>query len=207
MWATSVRKAFDEARETFTKYTATRASADANKHLTAEGKLAACREWVEGVLPDVTKRLEAVRKEQGELETRTVKSLADGVMKRPEDPADIAELQEIRTFLRSLPDGERMDKLDFLVRKGDTTALRAVLTAPAYLTGLDENVVALLRDDVARKANPERYAKVEKLRKGLKAAERALEGVQRFMVQDSGPNANLYLTYRRPPRPGLRRVG
>jgi hypothetical protein len=183
-----------------------RASADANKHLTAEGKLAACREWVEGVLPAVTKRLEAVRKEQEELETRTVKSLADGVMKRPEDPADIAEMQEIRTFLRSLPDGERMDKLDFLVRKGDTTALRAVLTAPAYLTGLDENVVALLRDDVARKANPERYAKVEKLRKGLKAAERALEGVQRFMQQDSGPNANLYLTYRRP-RPGLRRVG
>jgi hypothetical protein len=33
-----------------------------------------------------------------------------------------------------------------LVEKGNRTALRAVLTAPTYLTGLNEEHLALLRD-------------------------------------------------------------
>jgi hypothetical protein len=103
----------------------------------------------------------------------------------PEDAADIALAQEIRTWLRSLPPDERTDAVGRLVNKGDVTALRAVLTAPSYLTGLDETELAYIRDDAAKAADPERYRTLQSLRKAGEVAERAVEGVARYLHQEA----------------------
>lgn len=42
--------------------------------------------------------------------------------------------------------------------EGDKTALQAILTAPAYLIGVDEEMLSLIRDDAAKGKNPERHA-------------------------------------------------
>ena len=99
------------------------------------------------------------------------------------EPHDIALLQEIRTWLRSLPETERLSRAQKLAADGDKIALRALLTAPAYLTGVDENLLALVRDEAARKADPRRYAKLEAMRKASTAADRAVEGVIRYIEQ------------------------
>jgi hypothetical protein len=65
-------------------------------------------------------------------------------------------------------------------------------------------MLAFIREDVARKADPDKFAKIEARKKAAAAAAKALEGVQRFLSQETGPSAALY---RAPARPGLRAVG
>lgn len=57
---------------------------------------------------------------------------------------------------------------------------------PAYLTGVNEEMLALIRDEVARRAYPERHAKLEAFRKAASVAERAVEGVIRYVEQETG---------------------
>src|SRR4051794_35222660 len=89
----------------------------------------------------------------------------------PTEPADVAMLQEIRTYLRGLPEAQRTRQVFSLVDKGDRTALRAVLTAPTYLTGINEEHIALLRDQVYEQADPARNAKHQAFRKAITTAE------------------------------------
>jgi hypothetical protein len=72
------------------------------------------------------------------LDTRLTKELTEQFTKPATEPHDIALLQEARSWLRSLPESERLSRAQKLAADGDKTALRALLTAPAYLTGIDE---------------------------------------------------------------------
>jgi hypothetical protein len=57
--------------------------------------------------------------------------------------------------------------------------LRAALTAPAFLTGVSADEGAALRDDAVKASDPERYVKVEALRKGRQCTEKALDAALR----------------------------
>jgi len=59
--------------------------------------------------------------------------------------------------------------------------LRAALTAPAFLTGVSADDLTALRDDAVKASDPERYAKVEALRKGQASAEKALNAAVRAL--------------------------
>jgi hypothetical protein len=72
------------------------------------------------------------------LDTRLTKELTEQFTKPATEPHDIDLLQEARSWLRSLPESERLSRAQKLAADGDKTALRALLTAPAYLTGIDE---------------------------------------------------------------------
>lgn len=61
-----------------------------------------------------------------------------------------------------------------------------MLTAPTYLTGVNDELHAQLRDEAAKRAYPERHAKLEAFRKAANVAERAVEGVIRYMEQETG---------------------
>jgi ferredoxin-NADP reductase len=102
------------------------------------------------------------------------------------EAADVALMQEVRTWLRSLPEQERLTRSRQLASNGDKTALRAMLTAPTYLTGVNEELLALVRDEAAKRAHPERHTKLEAFRKGANVAERAVDGVIRYVEQETG---------------------
>lgn len=76
------------------------------------------------------------------------------------DKADVVGAllrQELRAYLRSLPDQERFRALD----AADESTLSAVITAPAVLSGIPQHVVDTMVEDRARAANPERFAALE----------------------------------------------
>ena len=90
--------------------------------------------------------------------------------------------QEVRSHFRSMPsDTARSDALRRL--SGDKTVLRAVLTAPAFLSGLGENELDQVRIDAARAADPDRWAKVETMRQGWAATEKAVAAAARAVEQ------------------------
>jgi hypothetical protein len=95
-------------------------------------------------------------------------------------------MQEIRPWLRSLPEAERLNRAQKLAADGDKTALRAMLTALTYLTGVNEEMLALIRDEVAKRAQPERHAKLEAFRKEAVVANRAVDGANRYVDQEAG---------------------
>jgi hypothetical protein len=64
-----------------------------------------------------------------------------------------------------------------LTSDGDMTALRAMLTAPTYLTGVNEKLLTLIRDEAARRVHSERARqKLEAFQKAADLAKRAVEG-------------------------------
>jgi hypothetical protein len=200
----TVRKAHEAARDLFAQYRAGRSLNAKDTRLTPQGALEADRQWVNENLSKLDKPAESLRRTSEGLD-RQIENMMGDLAQRPDDPMEFQELKEIRDWLRTLPEKDRTDKIDFLVRHGDTKALRAVLTAPAYLTGVDENMLVFIREDVARKADPERFAKIEALRKAHQAAARAVDGVRRYLVQDTQPEA--LPTRATLGRPGLRAVG
>jgi hypothetical protein len=81
-------------------------------------------------------------------------------------------------------------------------ANRSPCDAPAYLTGVDENMLVFIREDVARKSDAERFAKIEALKKAVTASERAIDGVRRFLAQDTAPETLGSRSAKRWPGPG-----
>ena len=63
--------------------------------------------------------------------------------------------------------------------------LRAILTAPTYLSGVDEKLLGEVKDEAIRRQHPDRYARLEVIRKAALAADRALAGVIRYVEQEA----------------------
>ena len=61
--------------------------------------------------------------------------------------------------------------------------LRAALTAPAFLSGLGEHELEQVRTAAAKAADPDRWAKVEILRQGWAATEKAVAAAARAVEQ------------------------
>jgi hypothetical protein len=72
-----------------------------------------------------------------------------------------------------------------IASSGDKTALRALLTVPSYLAPIPPDQLAIIRDEVAKKAYPDRFAKLEAFRAMIAATERAVDGVARFVEQEA----------------------
>lgn len=80
---------------------------------------------------------------------------------------------QITEFVRGLPTGERLSFLTNAIRDGDTTTLHAVLSRPAYLSGIDKATAATLTEQLNRHTQPEkarRLALMEGAKQKLEAA-------------------------------------
>jgi hypothetical protein len=181
----AMNKAIELAAEAFTAFKAARQTHITEKKLTPAGVKAADADWAATHLPTLRERLVRIRSMAHGLDTSLVRELTEQFTKPAAEPHDLALLQEIRTWLRSLPEAERLSRAQKLAADGDKTALRALLTAPAYLTGVDENLLAQVRDEAAKRADPRRYAKLEAMRRASLAADRAVEGVIRYVEQET----------------------
>jgi hypothetical protein len=124
----------------------------------------------------------------------------------PEDVGDGIKPSDVRQWLMGIPEKERAERALSLIRKGDQVVLRTVLLTPSWMTGIPPEELEYLREDVIQKSDPERYRRIRAVQKGITAAERALEGVERFLATDAGPGGHLRNRAANA-RPALRRVG
>lgn len=173
-----------DAQDAFAAFEREAAAAAGNLGLTDLGKRQAIFDWAEKNLPALREKLNRIRAQASDTVENASKTMTEGFTKPAEEPHDIALLQEVRTWLRTMPESQRTMKVIELARAGDRTALRAVLTAPTYLTGVDADLLSRVRDIVAQTDHPERFAKVQAVRKASEFAERALDGVIRFIEQE-----------------------
>ncbi len=129
-------------------------------------------------------RLIKIRKTAEKAETSMIAELIADLRVPATEPHDILMMQEIRTWLRSLR-SRAVEADTQAVGTRRKSVLRAMLTVPPYLTGVDEELLVALRDDAARRAYPERHAKMEAFRKAANVADRAVEGVIRYVEQET----------------------
>ena len=61
---------------------------------------------------------------------------------------------EVRSYVRSLPDGSRMGFIRQAIERGDVDSVSAVLGGPAYLSGIEPAMQAILLRMWHEKANP-----------------------------------------------------
>lgn len=181
----ALSKAMEAAADVFTRFQEERRKNAANKGLTPTGVREADARFAAANLPALAERLATIRRTSAPTESTLSARFTAGLAEPATEPADLAMMQEIRTWLRSLLDPERLTRVRQLAADGDKPALRAVLTAPPYLTGLDEEMLALILDEAAKRNHPERHGKLEAFRQAASAAERALEGVIRYVEQET----------------------
>ena len=180
-----MNKAIEAANDVFVRFQEAHQTHATSGNLTPAGIRAADAEWAAENLPTLRERLIKIRRTAEKAETSMIAELTADLRVPATEPHDILMMQEIRTWLRSLPEAERLKQIRKLSGQGDKSVLRAMLTVPPYLTGVDEELLVALRDDAARRAYPERHAKMEAFRKAANVAERAVEGVIRYVEQET----------------------
>ena len=180
-----MNKAIEAANDVFVRFQEAHQIHATSGNLTPAGIRAADAEWAAENLPALRDRLIKLRKTAWKAETSMIAQLTADLRVPATEPHDILMMQEIRTWLRSLLEAERLKQIRKLSGQGDKSVLRAMLTVPSYLTGVDEELLVALRDDAARRAYPERHAKMEAFRKAANVADRAVEGVIRYVEQET----------------------
>jgi hypothetical protein len=180
--ATSLRRLMDDARKVLAAFDSVRAEVMADRRLSPVGKRDALKEWKDTQLPVLRASLERAAQQAAAAEENAVTSIMRGQIEKPTEVADAMLDQEVRAHFRSMPtDLARSDALRRL--SGDKSVLRAVLTAPAFLSGLSEVQLEQVRIAAAKAADPDRMAKVETMRRGWAATEKAVAAAARAVEQ------------------------
>ncbi len=176
-----VSAAFREAQRFYDEFSCVQEANLSNKSLSPSGALAATLKWAEGKLPGLRTKLQGVRDRAVTFENAREMRINEWLVAG----ANPALQSEIRAWVSGLPETQRASKLLSITEKGDRSALSAVLSAPAYLTGTDRNAMITIRDEMYRRANMVQDEKDSNLRKALTVAERAMDGVIRFVEQET----------------------
>lgn len=171
----------EAAEKAFEEFQAERDRIVSDGNLSPQGRRNALAELAAGLAePLLQGRAEAM--ERAEEARRSMNdALVRPLKEVPDTPAAIAQQQEIRSHIKSLPAAKRLSAVLAAAEKGDRSMLRAALSAPAYLSGLDEAMLGRLTEFVAQKDNPALAARMTSLDKAFGAADRAADGVLRFM--------------------------
>jgi len=109
----------------------------------------------------------------------------------PRNPEEIANLQEIRAWIRQMPPAERARKVVSAVEKGDMAIIQALLRAPtAALIDIDPKLLEHINEAAYAKMAPEKVARNAAARKALDATASALDGVARLLEMHSSSAAD-----------------
>lgn len=81
--------------------------------------------------------------------------------------------QEIRAHFASLKGEDKMRRADEALKSGDMVTVRALLTAPSYLTGLNEKTQQRIRADYLTRVAPEAMKLGTELERALAVVDRA----------------------------------
>jgi len=114
----------------------------------------------------VDRRLASLNRSRDGLETRVAEALKDTA----HPPAVHAE---IRAHLKGLSDSKRVSWLMSAAKRGDKATMHAILSAPAFLSGLTEEQVALARNEAARAVAAQDFEQLQALQNVIAAVEQA----------------------------------
>jgi hypothetical protein len=84
---------------------------------------------------------------------------------------------EVRAYLRSLDEPERLAMLHQAAQTGDVVTLRAAILAPPTLLPLPEDVRDMLQAGFASATDPDGVARAQQLQEGVKRTRRAAEAL------------------------------
>lgn len=101
------------------------------------------RKEVDATLPQLDRARAQLVREREKLRDRIAKTL------RPEKPGDPSVASEIRSYLRS--EGQPLERALERIKAGDLQSVQAVLSAPAYLSGLKPEQYQLVEDAATRR--------------------------------------------------------
>lgn len=140
---------------------------------------------------DVARRVDRSLADLGEAET----TLADAVTVKLRDPnaqtpAGVALASEVRAHLRGMDKAKRAAFVSERVEAGDLSTVAAMLSAPAYLSGLGADEVGVVRKLAERKFAPVESAALASARQARELVEnagRSFATAWTQRVRDLGP--------------------
>lgn len=126
------------------------------------------------------KKASALAVEAAQVNLDLVKGQLGKVISPPDlSPADVAVMAEIRAHVRSIKDpAEREAFISRAFDAGDQRTLRAVLSAPSYLSGTIELTHERWQDDFLRAAAPGLVEARDNLEKGIELAQVAARSIE-----------------------------
>lgn len=142
------------------QFTVTKATIEADRSLSDEGKRERIRAAAEAALAEIAKG-EAVFLAP---ERRTLATLKGQLASRTAPTRDAVELQremEIRQILRGMSPGEQQHAIEQAVTLGDPNVIRAVAHSPAGLRLFSDNLVDDAKAAYAKFAAPELFDQVD----------------------------------------------
>lgn len=173
--------AIEEARKRFNHFESVLADCKADRNLSAAGRRAKLKAYLDQHGPGLLKHLPSIEERAKGVEDAKRTLMRDTQAPPPVEPADIALMQEIRGWLRSLPEIERASTVRRVAMAGDRSALRAVATAPDYLTQVDRPTFDALREHLFQQDHPERAAKMAAFPQAANLASLAIQGVVEYI--------------------------
>jgi hypothetical protein len=130
------------------------------------------------VMPKVERCLNLIRQQRATIANNVAKALDD---RDARTAAGIALAQEVRAHMKELPKTERAAFALAAVHTGDKGTVHALLSAPAFLSGLEPDSHGAIRQAAAAKFAPVDHAQVTAADKVISHVERAAESfVKKF---------------------------
>lgn len=174
------RNAFSLATETLKKISETRDPLARDSSKTPEQKLL----LMAGITDKAQERCGRAFDQAYKSLTSLTQTLDESLNKPLEQTTHTAICQEIRTYVRSLPQDKRDAFVNEAVKRGDMQVMNSVLGAPSYLSGISDERKAIWLRDYRSKADP---VAVKRLAVYRAAIERIMQNGPR--IHDEFPKA------------------
>lgn len=116
-----------------------------------------------GVAAKLDKAREKAKQVVADLESRTSQPPP------PKDQSEVAVMQAILARLGSMSEADRKAATQ---RVGDVATMRAILSAPTWLTGVLESELPLIRTSYRMRHHPAEFARISRLKASISAMER-----------------------------------
>lgn len=134
----------------------------------------------ERIMPQVENQIAAVRRTREELAKKVVDAID---YSRGHSGEGLAVSQEVRNHVRALPNEDRLPFLNRALEADDRQTIGAVLSAPAYLSGLDGKLYEVVRGMAANRWAKSEAAQVEALDRVVADLSKAAVACQSRMIE------------------------
>lgn len=114
--------------------------------------------------PALDKQMDRMRK----IETGLAAKVAEAIeLPSRKTPEGLSIASEVRAFVKSLPEGERMNFARNAILADDKTTVTALIHAPAYLSGLSNGAYDLIREQASQRFGGKDYEQLNATRAAM----------------------------------------
>jgi hypothetical protein len=148
-----------------------------DRRYSEEGRAEKIRQEAEETLRDINS---TVRERTASYRARVQQYNVEITRAMPAAP-DPALAQEIRTYVRALPDGQRSSFVQ--TRLDDAQLVGAIINAPPYLSGLHEEIFTLIQKRVAGAYAPQKIGELERLVGMLASVDQCVNAIRKALAK------------------------